>query len=347
MAAIAADIKKGTIARVYLFYGEEAFKRRYYKELLKEAVTKGNLMNFASFEGKDINWQAVYDMTQTMPFLAERRLVFIENSGKFGAAGGTKEAKEPLSDGRPADEKNASLLEQIIQQLPESTCLAFFEDKAAKNKKIFKAIASSGVVCECQADTEEDLINWLARGFAREGKKIRRSTLELMIGRAGLQYDRLRTEFEKVVSYAGDKEVIEDGDILAITTETAESRIFDMLDAISTKNVQKVLSKYQDLLANREHPLYILSMLRSQFRTMLQVAELTDQGLSAQEAARAAGKPVFVVNKTKRYLRCFSNRQIEEILEEIAETDRKSKSGEIQDQIGVELMLIRFSSSSS
>lgn len=370
MSSTAADIKNGKIASAYLFYGEEAYKRRHYKEMLKEAVTKGNTMNLSEYEGKSIDWQAVYDTSQTMPFFAERRLIIVENSGKFsgkkaekedtggseridgaggknidaaGTAGaGTADAGGTAADGAGAG--SADILERILRELPETTCIAFFEESAAKNKKIYKLIASNGVVCECGADNEDTVINWLARGFAGAGKKVRRSTLELLTGRVGLDYDLLHTEFEKIISYAGDKEIISDSDVMAISSEVTESRIFDMLTAMSEKNVRKVLAKYRDLLANKEAPLYILAMLRIQFRTMLQAAELSSRGLRSHEIAKQIGKPVFAVDKILRCLRHFTKEQIEEILDEISETDRKSKSGEIQDQIGVELLLVKFSS---
>ena len=335
MASLAQDIKNGNIARMYLFYGEEAFKKRHFKELLKQAVSGGNMMNYSAFEGRNIDWQEVYDATQTLPFFASKRLVIVENSGKFKAG--------KAEDDNDKEERAGGLLEKILTELPESTTLAFFEESAAKNKKIYKIISSGGIAAECSADTEEQLVNWLARGFAKEGKKIRRSTLELLIGRCGLEYDKLRTEFEKIVSYAGEKPVIEDSDIVAITAQTTESRIFDMLSAMSEKNIHRVLQKYHDLLENKEHPLYILAMLRNQFRTMLQVQELLAGGMNAAAAAKTAGKPVFVVNNMKKYLRNFSGRDMEQILEEISETDRRCKVGEITDQIGVELLLIRFS----
>ena len=336
MTSVLSDINNGNIANLYLFYGEEAFKKRNFKELLKKTVVQGNMMNFSGFEGKDIDWQAVYDAVVTMPFFAEKRLVIVENSGQFKAKKGDDAPKS-------GDEKSSSMMDKILKDLPPSTCLAFFEEGAAKNKKTYKTIAAKGIVEECNADTEEDLINWLARGFSREGKKVRKSTLQLLIGRVGLDYDKLRMEFEKIISYVGERTVIEDTDIREITTETIESRIFDLLNAMSEKNVGKVLEKYYDLLANREHPLYIMAMLRSQFRTMLQIAEFSASGMSAYEIAKAAGKPAFAVKNTLGYLRHFSRQQIEEILEEISETDRKCKTGEILDQIGVELMLIKFS----
>ena len=338
MMSAAEEIKKGHIANLYLFYGEEAYKRRYYKELLKKAVAGGNTMNLSEYEGKDIDWQAVYDTSQTLPFFADKRLLIIENSGKF------KAGKASGEEGEPAEKTGSNdLLERIVSNVPETTCLAFFEENAAKNKRIFKLIAKNGTVCECGQDTEEVLIGWLARGFSAAGKKVRKSTLELLTGRVGLDYDLLRREFEKIVSFVGDREVIEDADILAISSEVAESRIFDMLQAMCEKNTRKVLVKYRDLLANREAPLYILAMLRMQMRTMLQVAELYEKRMNSREISREVGKPSFAVDRLIRCLRYFSIEQIEHMLDAIAETDRRCKSGDIQDQLGVELLMVKFS----
>ena len=337
--SITLDIKKENIANVYLFYGEEAYKKRHYKDELKEAVTAGNMMNYAQFAGKDIDWQEIYDAAVTMPFFANKRLIVVENSDKF------KAKKSEEADAAPTAQKTKEpdILEKLLTDLPETTCLAFFEEGAAKNKKVYKLVASKGVVCECNADTEADVVKWLKKGFMSEKKNVEDTTLHLMIARIGFDYDRLRTEFEKVISYTYGKETVDDSDILAITSENVESKIFDMLTAMSEKNIGRVLAKYHDLLTNKEHPLYILAMLRSQFRTMLQVAELKDQGLSTAAMSKATGRPPFAINNMKRYLEYFPRKRIEDILEEIADTDRKCKTGEVQDQVGVEILLVRFS----
>ena len=87
-----------------------------------------------------------------------------------------------------------------------------------------------------------------------------------------------------------------------------------------------------------------MAMLRIQLRSMLQIKELAEQGMNAYEIAKAAGKPSFAVKKTLGYLKNFSIEQIISMLDLINETDRKSKSGLITDQLGVELLLIKFSS---
>ena len=352
-------IDENNIANVYLFYGEEAFKRRNYKERLKRLIADEGSMNYAVFEGKDIDFSAVYDSVVTMPFFAEKRLVVVENSGKFKAAkkakdsageegtdasGGSEEAStEAANSSKAAGDKSDQMIEKILKDLPETTCLAFFEEEINKTKKIYKTISTKGVVCECAPDTKDTLVMWLAKGFNGAHKKIRRSTVELIIDRAGTDYDRLRQEFEKIVAYCGDKDEVSDEDVYAVTSEDIESKIFDMLDAMCARNTQKVLEKYYGLTANREHPLYILAMIRIQFRTMLHVAELDREGRSKYEIAQKLKKRDFVIEKSLRNTRYFTPERIEKILDDISDIDMKIKSGQIGEQVGVELLLVECS----
>lgn len=333
------------IANVYLFYGEESFKKRNFRDNLRTVVTKGNDMNFAYFEGKNIDFSKVYDSVITMPFFADKRLVVVENSGKFVSKGSAKRSSDENEEAEPKDESTDAMLEKILMELPKTTILAFFEESAAKSKRVFKLIEQKGCTVACEQDSEETLVMWLAKGFAKANKKIRRSTIELIINRTDLDYDRLRIEYEKIVNYVGDKEEIEDEDVIAVTSENIESKIFDMLRAMSEKNAKLVLEKYYDLLANKEHPLYILAMMRVQFRTLLQTAELRNKGLTTEQVAKELKKKVFVIRNAEKYLHNnFKMKDVRDILAEINKTDMKIKMGDVEDQIGVEMMLVKFSS---
>ena len=337
------------IAHVYLYYGEENYKKRIYKDKLKNAVVGGNEINYAYFEGAGIDFGAVYDSVVTMPFFADKRLVVVENSGVFKSRRKKKDQEADEAETAEAadisDSSSDAAIQKILDNLPETTCLAFFEDTVDKKKKIYKDIASMGKVVECGKDDEDTVIRWLEKGFEKEGKKAERSALRMLVEQVGTDYDKLRQEYEKLLAYAGDSEVIRRADVEAISSEETESKIFDMLNAMSSRNTKGVLAKYYDLLENKEHPLYILAMIRGQFRTMLQTAELRNKGLNTQETAQALGKNKFVIERAEGFLRSgFRMKEVEEILEYIADTDMKIKSGLISDQLGVELMLVKFSS---
>ena len=334
MAGLSFDTEH--IANVYLFTGEESYKKRLYRNALKKALISGNDMNYSYFEGKNINFGQVYDSVVTLPFFAEKRLVVVENSGKFMARKGEPEEQEKSG--------KEDLFEKILNELPETTCLAFFEEGAAKNKRVYKLVKEKGLIVECNPDSKEDVLNWMAKGFNQAGKKIRKSTIQLILDRVGLDYDRLRMEYEKIIGYVGDRTEVTDDDVMAVTMADIESRIFDMLEAMSRKDVKTVLDKYYDLLQNHESPFYILAMIRIQFRTLLETAELRNKGYSTEEVARMLKKRDFIIRNAENCLHAgLKMKDVREILEEISDTDRRIKTGEITDQTGLETLLVKIS----
>ena len=84
MKKLNEEIREGTLKQAYLLCGDEAYLRRQYRDRVKKALMgDGDLMNLNCFEGKGIVPGEVIDLAQTMPFLAERRVLVIENSGFF------------------------------------------------------------------------------------------------------------------------------------------------------------------------------------------------------------------------------------------------------------------------
>lgn len=336
-------ISKENIANVYLFFGEENYKKRLYRDSLKKLITAGNNMNYSYFEGNSISWNEVYDSVVTLPFFAEKRLVVVENSGKLQGKKNAKEEEEAESDESAVGASDALIL-KILEDLPETTCLVFIEENVAKNKKPYKRIKEKGEVVECTPDSDSDVITWLQKGFAQAGKQARPGALRLLVDRVGTDYDKLRREYEKLLGYIGDAKEVTPEDVLAISSEDVESKIFDMLGAMGQKNVRKVLDKYNDLLINREHPLYILAMLRSQFRMLLETAELRNKGYTTGQVAKTLKKRDFMIRNAEKYLHGgFKMKDVRDILEEISETDKRIKNGDINEQVGVEMLLVKFS----
>ena len=81
MKKLNEEIREGTLKQAYLLCGDEAYLRRQYRDRVKKALMgDGDLMNLNCFEGKGIVPGEVVDLAQTMPFLAERRVLVIETA---------------------------------------------------------------------------------------------------------------------------------------------------------------------------------------------------------------------------------------------------------------------------
>ena len=66
MKRVLEDIKNQDFKKVYLFYGEEDYLKRQYRDRLVHALNpEGDTMNMAHFEGKGIDVKEVISLGET------------------------------------------------------------------------------------------------------------------------------------------------------------------------------------------------------------------------------------------------------------------------------------------
>ena len=88
MKSLNEDLKTGQFKQIYLLYGEEGYLKRQYRDrFVKAMLPDGDTMNYAHYEGKNINVREVIDLAETLPFFAQRRLIVFEDTGFFKSAG--------------------------------------------------------------------------------------------------------------------------------------------------------------------------------------------------------------------------------------------------------------------
>ena len=84
MKSVLEDIKNQEYKQAYLFFGEEGYLKKQYRDKLIQAWNPdGDTMNYSRFEGKGIDVKEVISLGETMPCFAERRIILMENTGFF------------------------------------------------------------------------------------------------------------------------------------------------------------------------------------------------------------------------------------------------------------------------
>ena len=323
MQTLNQDIKEHTFKPAYLLSGEEAFLRNSYKNRLREAVTGGDTMNYNYFEGKNLDVREIIALADTMPFFSEKRLILIEDSGMFkgGSAG------EEMAD--------------YLPQMPESTCLLFVESETDKRSKLYKAVKKYGYAAELGRQDFNQLGRWAAGILAKDGKKITGRTMERFLAKTGDDMEQILSELEKLVSYTLGRDVITDEDVEVVCTTQVTSRIFDMIAAISNRQVRKAMDLYEDLLTLKEPPMRILFLIARQFNQILQVKELAGKGMDKGTIASRLKLSPYVAGKIMLQARSFTKEQILECVTLCVDTEEAVKTGRIQDRLAVELLITK------
>lgn len=324
MKTIDNDIKMGQLKNVYLLYGTEDYLKRQYRDKLKHVLVEpDDTMNFSAYEGKDINPKELIDLSETLPFFKEKRMILVENSGFF---------KNSCDD-----------LAEYMSQVPESTCFVFVEEEVDKRSKLFKAASRAGSAVEFETPKEDMLVRWILGRIQREGKKITQSVMQLFLSKTGSDMENIDKELEKLICYTLDKTEISAADVEAICTGQTENKIFEMIDAISAKNQKKALDLYYDLLALKEAPMRILFLIARQFQNLLLIKSMSAKGYPAVSIAKTAGMPSFAVQKNLRQAGAFKINQLKEAIEDCGQAEEDVKTGRMADQLAVELLIVKYS----
>jgi DNA polymerase-3 subunit delta len=326
MKVINEHIKTKDYKNIYLLYGEEEYLKKQYRDKLREAIAGEDTMNYSYFEGDKLSVKEILDIGNTLPFFADNRLIVIENSGFF------KSSNDELAE--------------FIKNIPEYLIMVFVESEIDKRNKVYKAISDKGYVSEMKLQASSVLEKWIASILKQERKVINKDAVELLLTKTGAGMDNIRSELDKLICYCMDIDVITAEDVEAICTTQTVSRIFDMITAVAMKKQQQALALYYDLLTLKEPPMRILYLIVRQFNGILQVKEALAEGKGNAEIARVMGVAPFIVGKYMTQAKYFSMEQIKGALQEFAETEEGVKTGKIDDQLGVELLIIRYSSKS-
>ena len=106
---------------------------------------------------------------------------------------------------------------------------------------------------------------------------------------------------------------------------------------------QQALDLYYDLLELKEPPMRILYLIVRQFNGILQVKDLMSRGISGKEIASKIGAAPFVVGKYQAQAKYFEMNTLLDALNECAKTEEAVKQGRLNDRLGVELIIIKYS----
>ena len=140
-----------------------------------------------------------------------------------------------------------------------------------------------------------------------------------------------------------DKDVIEAKDVEAVTTEQTTNKIFDMVNAIAEHNQKKALDLYYDLLTLKEPSMRIMYLISRQFQILLNVKDMSQKGFDKNTMAQKAGIPPFAVRRNVTQAKGFTMQQLKQAIRDGVDFEEAVKTGRMNDQMAVELFLMKYS----
>jgi DNA polymerase-3 subunit delta len=244
---------------------------------------------------------------RTVPMLAPRRLVRVRG----------------LQD-RRASRFLDVVLPEYLEAPVSTTCLLLEAGRVDRRQRWAKLVGARGVVRSCAPPSRPaELRGWIESRIREEGKRAERGTSTALLEQVGPDPDRLSSEIKKLVSYTGERTKVTPEDVARASGSDRPHAIFELTDAIGSRDRVRALRVLQRLLSQGEPPLALLAGLANHLRRMLRARECDP--LEPATVQRALGVHPFAARKLVEQVGRIDRERLRFTLEVVARTDRALK----------------------
>lgn len=320
------DLKNQNLHGIYVFYGEEKYLQQEYLRKIKKIFGELSLgINYILLDENNID--TLISDIETPAFGYEKKLIIIRDSNLF-----KKDCKSPMK------EKFKKYVSENMDIINEAVVIVFIEEIVHK-MDLYKTVEKNAVIIETKELKPIEIKNRLKRICAMYKVQISDQNLNYLIETAGTNMQDLINEIRKLIEYAGENGEIKKEDIDKLTIKEIQAIIFDLTDYLGTKNTEKALEVLNNLIYNKEPLQKIIITLYNHFRKIYLTKLALKERRDLVEVLSLKPNQVFLTTKYRKQAEYFKEKEILQILKELIDLDYKSKSGQIDLDIGLKTVL--------
>jgi DNA polymerase-3 subunit delta len=324
---------------LYILHGEDDFSIAKSLEEIKRGAGDPALLaaNTTVFNGQQLTPDQLGSVVETVPFLAEKRLVIIEGLlGRFEAKAKPRRQKKTS----PAEaEKEYQSFAAYLSNIPESTLLVLIEGRIKSNNPLFKELSAGAEVRSFPVLRNDRLRQWIKREVAEQATTISPQAVELLARLVGGNLWVMANEINKLALFASGRR-IEEEDIKAVVSSAQEANVFAMVDAILDFKAGVAERLLEQLLDRGASSAYLLAMLSRQVRLVVRTKELRRQRRPEVEIQSKLGlTSAFAWRKTLEQAQRYPLERLKEVYYRLLQTDLSIKTGKFEGGLALNLLI--------
>lgn len=282
-----------------------------------------------------------YDMEQTpfsrvledactIPFLEDLKIIILRNPTFLTTKGDL-----------PNDAKNFI---KYLKKPVDTSIIIINATNITPNpsNEVFKALKNYAMIIDYSDSEEIEIKGWITRTAASRGIEIKDSAINLFLEYINSDQVRMVNELDKIMNYVGDGGIIDDKVVKLLVTRDLSKEVFNLIKAIIAKDLIKTNKIYQTLALQTKDIQGVIAMISNSFKDLLTTAKLLKSGYSQHDISRfynvSSSRAYYIVKDAKN----FRIEDLEEYIIKMADLDYKIKSGKIDKNIGIELILLQL-----
>ena len=278
-----ARLERGKAIPAVLLLGEEPYlrdecRKQLIERFVPEAARTWAVSRYSAGRGET---QAALDQSQTMAMLSPLQVVFLEDA----------EAIEKLGE-KNRDEAVAQLGAYLDNPAP-FTVFVVEATGLDQRMKLGKMLAEKTLNVACGLGDNPGDRQAAAVAFARtigneQGVEFEKGAAEDLAEFVAADLMRLKTEIEKLSTFAGEKKFISRNDVSSMVVSEKTTTVWELADLLAARKSARALEFLDRLLRDGEQPLSMVGAMAWMYRKLIEASEVKG-ATNGWQAARALG----------------------------------------------------------
>jgi DNA polymerase III subunit delta len=314
--------KQSKIYSIYVIAGRDVYLRTQGIQNLRDLLLgKDEGLGEIRLDGKSVDLITVLDEVRTLPFLSDRKVVFVDDADKF------------ITEHREA-------LEGYFESPSPQGILVLVADTWRKATKLDKKLAPEQIL-SAEPMKGPSLVSWVI-GLAKQlGKEMSVICANELISAVGTEAGRVSTEVEKLSLYLADRKQITVEDIQALTGHTAEESVFLMTDLMADGKAREVLTVLDQILElDRSQEYSMVGVLTFSLRRLLKAKTMLDCGIKQGEVLSACKVYPSIAPRFLSQLKRFTVERLRNLINDLSQIDYANKTGLGQTRMNLEKFIL-------
>ena len=302
---------------IYLFYGNNY---SIIEDKINNIILKNNI---------DANNVIKYDMEKNLDNIIEE----LSMNSLFG------DKKAVIVDITFKEEVDDKKIEEFLDKSKNNSNILIFNcanEKIDTRRKIYKIINKYGKIEELNKN-HDYVVDYIKKSLQDNNKSM---DINYFLSKVNDDLDNIKNELDKLILYKINDSHIENSDIDNLVIPNIEEEIFVLSDSVIKKDKKKSIELYQNFLNRNYEPIYIISLLGSQFHFLYQVKRLYNQNKSNDEIASILSAHPYRVKLTIQNSYIYTEEILLKKIYELANMDKNIKLGNIDKNLALEMFLV-------
>jgi DNA polymerase III delta subunit len=300
---ILTELKKDVVRPLYYIKGPDYFLQNFFINYLTNTIFKDSNVDKIILLPDEMNGSEIIHRLTSQDLFSAKKLFILRSPQKIKG------------------KANSELVNFCKNPVLNHVLVLISDDwsSSATLKKIEKFIDP----IDTQTPFENEIKKWARYLFKNNGKTLKPEGIDILVKNSGDNLSHLNNEIEKICISSGDRDIIDVEDIKKFSGWKREHKRWEFLNALGKRNYKDSIIIGKTLITNQESMISLLYPLTYMFQEILY--EKIKNGTFNNHRSYIPIPPS-IKNNIGQYAKSFSYEEVESIIIQLGNIDKKQKS---------------------